>query len=274
MCFVCFVMIVFSGVDLAHAEGLPANEIMRRVAENQDRLQKERAEFVYDQSIRVVSRYGKGKLACQQDTQYVVTPKEKSTEHKLVSTKGRYWRRGGFTDFDHEPGDKEATLDTGLAKSFRDDLAQSSSKDGINKNLFPLTSEEQKELEFALDGERVVGQRRAYVVRFRPKDRKDLGWAGEALIDEEEFQPVRVYTRLSRKLPFFVRTMLGTDVPGLGFTTQYTRVGKGIWFPSSFGSEFRLHAVYFFNRTISVSMENKNFRRVNVDSQISFEPVP
>ncbi len=258
--------------DPAPPETLPAAEIMRRVAENQDRLQKERTDFVYDQNVRVVSRRGNGKLICQQDTHYVIAPKEKSTERTLVSTRAKFWHNGRFVDFDKDPSGKDETLDTGLVKSFRDDLVQSDSRDGIAQDLFPLTSKEQKDLDFELDGERVVAGRRAYVIRFRPKDRKDFGWAGEALIDEQEFQPVTVYTRLSRKVPFFVRTMLGTDVPGLGFTTQYTRVDKGLWFPSSFGTEFKVHAVYFFHRTISVSMENKNFRRTNVGTQIHYEP--
>lgn len=273
----CAIGFLLSGVvfcaDPAPGEALPAAEIMRRVAENQDRLQKERSDFVYDQKIRVISRRANGKVICQQETQYVIVPKEKSTERTLVSTRVKYWHDGRFVNFDKDPSGKDETLDTGLVKSFRDDFTHSDSRDGIEQNLFPLTSKGQKDLDFELDGERVIAGRRAYVIRFRPKNRKDLGWAGEALIDRQEFQPATVYTRLSRKLPFFVRTMLGTDLPGLGFTTQYTRVDKGIWFPSSFGTEFKVHAVYFFHRTISVSMENKNFHRTNVDTQIHCEPV-
>jgi hypothetical protein len=68
-----------------------------------------------------------------------------------------------------------------------------------------------------------------------------------------------------------VRTLLGTDVPGLGFTTQYSRVEKDLWFPASFGTEFKIHAVYLFHRTVSVSLENKDFRRTRVDEQIRYD---
>jgi hypothetical protein len=258
---------------IAKTEPLPAAEIMRRVAENQDLAQKQRADFVYDQNIRVISRAGSGKMLRDEQAQYVVAPKEKKSERKRVSIKGKYWHKGHYLEFTGDPIPEAESIDGGLVGSFRDDLTNDDSKDGLSKGLFPLTSDEQKDLEFELDGERVVAGRPAYVVRFRPKNHKDYGWAGEALIDKEEFEPVTVYTEMSRKLPFLVRTMLGTDVPGLGFTTQYTRVDKGIWFPSSFGTEFRAHAVYFFRRTFSISMENKNFRRTNVEAQIHYEPV-
>jgi hypothetical protein len=68
----------------------------------------------------------------------------------------------------------------------------------------------------------------------------------------------------------FVRAALGTDVPGLGFNVQYRRVEKDVWFPVSFGTEFRIHAVFFINRNISISMENKDFKKLSVDSRIQY----
>ena len=79
-----------------------------------------------------------------------------------------------------------------------------------------------------------------------------------------------MYTRLSRRIPMLVRTLLGTDVPGLGFSTRYQRVGKDLWFPVSFGTEFRLRAVFFINRNISVSLENRHFQRTSAKSEIQF----
>jgi hypothetical protein len=266
-----FAILAISGIAYSSES---ADDIMRKVAENQDRLQSERSDFVYDQDVRVISRRHNGKLICEQETEYVVTPKEKSSEHSLVWTKLKYWHDGHFVTSDKDVSDKDETIDTGIVKGFRDDLAHGDSKDGTKQDLFPLTTEQQKDLEFELTGERVVNGRPAYVIAFRPKDRKDFGWAGEAVIDKEEFEPVTVYTRMSRKIPFFVRTMLGTDVPGLGFTTQYTRVDKDLWFPSSFGTEFKIHAVYFFHRTVSLSMKNTNFRRANVDAKIHYGSAP
>ena len=90
------------------------------------------------------------------------------------------------------------------------------------------------------------------------------------MIDQEEFQPVQVYTRLSRKLPVAVRTVLGTDVHGLGMNVQYTRVDGGVGFPASYGTEFGVHALFFFNRTFTESTENSGFRRATVDSHIEY----
>ena len=69
-----------------------------------------------------------------------------------------------------------------------------------------------------------------------------------------------------------MRNFLGTDLPGLGFHTQYIRVDKDLWFPASFGAEFRIHAVFFINRTVTVSLENKNFKRGVSDSEIHYQP--
>src|SRR5208283_3247462 len=107
---------------------------------------------------------------------------------------------------------------------------------------------------------------KVYRVKFRPHDKNDLTWAGEALIDAAEFEPVRVYTKLSRKIPLFVRTLLGTDLPGLGFNVEYRRFDEGVWFPVSFGTEFRLRAVFFINRDITVALENSAFQRAKVQS--------
>ena len=67
-----------------------------------------------------------------------------------------------------------------------------------------------------------------------------------------------------------VRMLLGTDLPGLGFNVRYQRLDKNIWFPVSFGTEFRMHILFFLNRDITVSSENSGFRRANVASKIQY----
>ena len=93
-------------------------------------------------------------------------------------------------------------------------------------------------------------------------------WAGEAYIDAQEFQPIYVFTKLSRRMPFGVRTFLGTDLPGIGFAVHYRRQDDGVWFPVSLGSEFRIRALFLFNRTMTVSLENKAFEHTHVESKI------
>lgn len=248
-----------------------AADIMKKVAENQDREQKERGRYIYEENIRVTTRRSNGKLAREEVADLLVTPTLKGTEKKQQSIRGRYWHKGRYLDFSGDPAPDSGSLDGSLTSEFRDDLTNAESKDGIGKKLFPLTSDRQKDLKFELVAKQAVAGRNAYRIRFGPLDTKEFAWAGEALIDEEELQPISVYTRLSRRIPFFVRTLFGTDVPGLGFSVKYARIDKDVWFPVSFGTEFRLHAVFFVNRTITVSMENKNFRRATAESTIRYQ---
>jgi hypothetical protein len=247
-------------------------QIMARVATNQDRGQKARSEYVYQQRIRVATHRTNGKLAREETTDYVPTPD--GTKKELKHIEGRYWHKGKYLEFHSEPVPESDSLDGDLVHDFRDDVSNDQSKDGLGHDPFPLTSEEQKQYLFELVGEETVKGRRVYRVRFRPLDVHELTWAGEALIDAEEFEPLRVYTKLSRKIPLFVRTLLGTDVPGLGFNVEYRRFEGGVWFPVSFGTEFRLRAVFFINRNITVALENSTFQRAKVQGRIlDFQPL-
>ncbi len=267
------IVLAFAIASLAQAfedvSSLTAADIMKRVAENQDREQKARTQFVYEETVHRVMRRKDGKLLREEFRTFSVTPGPKGTERKLESVKGRYWHKRNYVSFEGEP-----VPEGGLLQITLDDDEDESTKDGIEKDLFPLTSDQQRKYVFELTGERVIRSRPAYQIKFSPADRHEYGWAGEALIDKEEFQPVSVYTQLSRRLPFAVRTMLGTDVPGLGFSIQYTRVDKDLWFPATYGTEFGLHALFLLNRTITESVENKNFRRATVESRVDFGDTP
>jgi hypothetical protein len=249
-----------------------ADDIMLRVAENQDRAQRERLNYIYDQHVKADVRYKNGKLAAEEVADYTITPAAKGVERKETGFSGRYFKKGHYRELNTEPKDEDG-LDPSLVGSFREMPFDKDSKDGLGKDFFPLTTEEQKDLRFELAGEEVIAGRKAYRIRFAPKDSHDITWAGEALIDQEELQPVTVFTRLSRRLPLGVRVLLGTDLPGLGFNVRYRRLDKDLWFPDSFGTEFRLKAVFFLNRVITISLENKNFKRTSADSQIRYEPI-
>jgi hypothetical protein len=247
-----------------------AQAIMLKVAGNQDRAEKLRNEYVYQQQIRVVTRRTNGKLAREEIADYLVAPTPDGNKKDLKYMNGRYWHQHRYLDFHGEPVPDKDTLDGAIVESFRDDLLNSKSKDGVDTDLFPLTSEQQKKYDFELLGGESAHGRRVYRIGFRPKDKKDIAWAGEALIDCQDFQPVRVFTTLSRRIPFAVRTLLGTDLPGIGFNVEYRRFEDGVWFPVSFGTEFRLRAVFFINRDITVSLENSGFRHAHVETTIQY----
>jgi hypothetical protein len=71
-----------------------------------------------------------------------------------------------------------------------------------------------------------------------------------------EFEPVVVYAEMSRKITLAVRTLLGTNLPELGFSVTYDREPDGVWFPVSFGTEFRMRVLFFIARDISMSLAN------------------
>jgi hypothetical protein len=250
-----------------------ADEIMARVAANQDRAVKQRAEYVYQQRIRVISRKTNGRLMRDETTDYLVTPMPDGTKKELKQVVGQAWVKKQYVEFSKAPGPDSDSLDGNLVDDLRDDLANEHSKDGLARDLFPLTTDEQKGYQFELEGEEFLEGRRVYRIRFVPQDKhvwKDDNppWTGEALIDSREDQPVRVYTKLAHKLPLFVRAVLGTSLPGIGFDVEYHRFADGVWFPVSFGTEFRLRILFFLKRDISISLRNSHFEHVHVKTKV------
>lgn len=241
---------------------------MARVAANQDRSEALRKEFVYRQHIHILTHKPSGKLQREETADYDVAPTPQGTEKKLKTLTGRYLAKGKYKSFEGEPVPEQDSLDGDLIKNFRDDLSNEKTKDGLAKDLFPLTSDEQKDYQFSLLGQEIQDGRNVYHIAFRPKDKDEITWAGEAYIDAAEFEPVRVFTKLSRRIPFMVRTMLGTDLPGVGFNVVYKRQQDGVWFPATFGTEFRIRALFFINRTVSIALENSAFEHTHVESKM------
>jgi len=255
----------------AQTSSLTADAIMRRVGANQDRAEDLRRQYVYKQHVVIVSRKTSGKVMQEEAADYLVAPNPQGSNKKLSGVAGKYWRKHDYVSYSGTATPNDGSLDGELVSDLRDDLVnERQTRDGIAANLFPLTSKEQEKYRFQLLGEETVNGRKVYRVGFRPHN-SDTAWKGEALIDSEEFQPVTVFTRLSRRVPFWVRTALGTDVPDVGFSVTYRRQSDGVWFPASFGTEFRLRAVFFINRNITISMRNTDFEKTHVDSVIRYD---
>ncbi len=251
---------------------LTAGQIMTCVAANQDRADALRSEYIYHQRIRVLLEKASGKRMRDVTTDYVVTPTPDGTKKELTHVEGYYRDKGRYLAFQgkSEPIPDEDSIDGGMAHDFRDDLLNDKSKDGLASDLFPLTTEHQKDYRFQLLGQEVIHGRPTYRLKFGPKDRSDIDWAGEADIDVADLEPVRVYTKLSRPIPFLMRKFL-VDLPGVGFDVEYARQPDGVWFPVSFGTEFRIRVVMFWARNIIVSMSNSDFERAEVQHSVRFE---
>ncbi|MGI8770582.1 MAG: hypothetical protein ACR2JE_04030 [Acidobacteriaceae bacterium] len=249
---------------------LTAAEIMARVAANQDRSEVLRSQYLYSQHIHVVSRKTNRHLMREETANYQVSPEPGGFKRTLTQLTGKCLSKGKYLTYAGEPIPEPETLDASLVRSFREDLTDDKSKDGLGRDLFPLTTEEQKKYEFKLQDEQTVNNRSVYHLTFAPKQKSDGDWAGDAFIDREDFEPVAVSTKLAQRIPFVARTLLGTDLPGLGFSVTYQRQPDGVWFPATFGTEFRLHALFFINRDISLSLENSQFEHTHVDSKMTY----
>jgi hypothetical protein len=259
---------------------------MARVAANQDRTEAARSRYIYLQHVRMVSRKPGGKVMCEEVTDSRASPQQKESQQQLLTLDGRYWQKGRYVHYttlqeardskDGEPRGKDVKTEKGdldgmdidLVENLRKNLADDKSKDGLGKGLFPLTTEQQSKYFFKLEGRQTMNGREVYRVSFRPKDKNDFDWKGEAFIDTQEFEPVVVYTEMSRKIPLAVRTLLGTNLPGLGFSVTYDREPDGVWFPVSFGTEFRMRVLFFIARDISMSLTNTHFEKTHSDARI------
>ena len=134
-------------------------------------------------------------------------------------------------------------------------------------DLFPLGGDDLKYYAFTLKGELEVDGRRAFDVLFepaslpghvreRPVDRShrtqsrvrrvarmEKGicrqWQGEVWVDAEEFQPLRIVTKMAKGVPWGVRVFLGRMCASLDFRLSTSRVGpecvvseilwRGVW---------------------------------------------
>jgi hypothetical protein len=199
--------------------------------------------------------------------------KDKSQEKERDAEAGKKKHK----EEDKEPAfdpDSDETIDRDLVENMRKNLIHDKSKDGINAHLFPLTSKNQADYTFRMMGRERLNSRDVFHITFRPKKKDDFGWSGDAYVDSNAYQPVLVTTAMSRKIPFAVRTLLGTNVPGLGFTVTYAPQADGVWFPVTFSTEFKIHVLYFFHRQIFLNAENREFEKTHVSSRILEDVMP
>ena len=295
-------VLAFSRLPAQQATPFPdAAAIMARVAANQDASEAQRAHFTYVQHARASSRKGSS-VRCEEITDTRITPTPTGSSRQLLKLQGKLLVKGKYVAYDHFPEPKKAAtasasasgdnvkpdhddlsistgddtdpMDRDLVENMRENLTanEKDSKDGISHKLFPLTSAEQAGYLFRFVGRETTNGRTVFHIAFTPKDKEDFGWKGDAYIDTEVFQPVLVRTAMARKIPFAVRTLLGTNLPGLGFTVIYAPEPSdkpgAVWFPVSFGTEFKLRVLFFLSRDITISAENRSFEMTHVTSTI------
>jgi hypothetical protein len=264
------VLMLATGVTAAESEG----DIMAKVAANQERAEQMRNSFAYRQNVLIRMHRGNHRLAREEDSDYAVAPTPRGFKKQLLRFVGRYESKGRFVAYEKPHYTyKDLDLDGDLISDLGDDFTNDSeSRDGIAADLFPLTAGHQKSYVFRLEGLDAYMGRAVYRITFKPDPSRDEGtpWAGEVLVDANEYQPVLITTRLAKGIPFWVRTVLGTNVKFLGFKLKYERFDGAVWFPTNYSGEFELRAVFFYKRIVSVSLRNSEFRRADVKSSIAF----
>ncbi len=273
------ILLLAAAAGCAWAQAPDIDEIMRRVALNQAKSQELRTSYIYNQKQTLKMIRGGKKVAREEHREYTIMPQLRGIERELVRFDGKYEDKGKEFAFD-KPGyrHKGLDLDGDLLDSLAEDMMHDKDgKDGIGNDLFPLTYHRQLKYNFKLIKTEMYRGVLAHRVRFEPKQKPKVGdledgaiWKGEALIDAEEYQPITVSTEMVWKMPLAIKTLLGTNLHGVGFTVTYQKFADGLWFPVSYGGEFELRAVFFYHRTMTVNMTNSDFRRTDVTSNVAY----
>jgi hypothetical protein len=253
--------------------------IMARVARNQDEAQKLRQAYVYSQSLLLRFRQSNGKVVREETREYAVMPTDTGTTKELTRFAGSYEKDGRMIPYS-QPGFiyRDTDIDGELINSLADDLANDrNSRDGIAADLFPLTAEEQRKYRFKLEETEERRGQLVHWITFKPANKQwdeadGTPWAGEILVDAAECQPVLVTTRLAQGIPIPVRTLLGTNLKGLGFRLSYQKFEDGIWFPVDYGAEFEVKVLFVYKRRIAIALANSSFKRALVATNVTFEP--
>ena len=269
-------------VSALPAAELPADQIMLRVAANQDRAQQLRAQYRFHQNVLVRVQRSNGKLAREEIRDYRVTPTDKGLRRELLHVSGKVVDGRRVIPFDQtEFRYKNTDIDGEVVSGLIDDLggtgkhrdsapSESKTRDGIDRDMFPLSSKAQAGYTFTLKGEEEYRGHHVYRIDFSPKKSGEAPWAGEALIDKEACQPVLITTHLATGLPVAVKILLGTDVKQLGFKVTYQKFDDDVWFPVSYGGELRFRVLFLYARRVSMGLVNSDFERADVRSTVEF----
>lgn len=259
-------------------------DIMTQVVANVEKASEARRQYVYRQKVRSSLVRASGEVARREFRDYAVTPGESRSEKKLTAFKGEYRKGKEMIGYD-KPGFtyKGMDIDGELIKDLTDDLVNDEkTRDGIATSLFPISTKDLGRYSYSLAGTAEYHGRTVRKIAFEPlrrsacfniggeDDCETASWRGETWIDAEDLQPARIETHLAFKMPWAVRAFLGTNLRQTGFSISYVRVAENVWFPSTYGTEFRLDVLWGYKRTITMSLESAEFQRTQAVSTIEY----
>ena len=163
-------------------------------------------------------------------------------------------------------------------------MDEKDSRDGIPHSLFPLRAKDLPGYKFTMKEQFDYQGRRTYKILFEPAEKHTCitigddddgcegpSWKGEAWIDVAELQPVRIETLQAFRIPWGVKVFLGTNVQQTGFSVSYQRLAENVWFPISYGTEFRFRVLWGYARTVTLSLLSKDFQKTDASSKIEYD---
>jgi hypothetical protein len=248
-----------------------AEDIMCRVAENQERAEAARASYVYDMNVFVRLKRANGKLAREESRDYVVAPGPRGASRKLTKLEGKILEgktETAYTEAGYRT--KNMDIDGALTDSFAREILWKKDRGGPMVSWFPLTHRRMEHYTFTSLGEEKYRDYDVYKIAYAGNDEDDECWKGEALIEKNEFQPVLITSAWTCKIPTAVKIMLGTNVQQIGAKITYQRFENGVWFPVNCGGEMKLRVLFMYARTIAFSAKNNGFRKADVTTSIEY----
>ena len=269
--------------------------IMQKMAAKSEASLEARRQYVYKQRVSARLVRTNGQVARAEKREYTAAPGAERTEKTLVSLAGEYHKSKKEIIRYDKPGFEKGGMDIdgGLMEDLIDDLANDAkSRDGIPASVFPFRARDLKFFKFTYSGVTEVKGRKAHRIAFEPvakksnclnfggdeDDKEDRScssrpWKGEVVVDAEEHQPVRMFTDLTFKMPWVAKVFFGTNIRQTGFSVSYARLAPDVWFPATYGTEFRLDLLFGYKRTITLAMDSSDFQRTETKSEITFAPV-
>ena len=208
-----------------------------------------------------------GKMAREEKRTYAITPTGKGFDRKLQKFDGWYERSGKMILYS-APGYhyKNLDLDGELIDELINDWTENEgSRDGIDKDPFPLTAARQAKYTFRATG--------PYQLAFVPRNKASTLWQGDIVVDPDTLQPRTMNSTFAYKLPMAVKVIFGISLHQVGYSVNYGKAIDDLWFPISAGTEFSLRVLFGYARTMTLSMTNSDFRRASAESTITFAPV-
>ncbi len=266
----CLVLAIAALSAIAAAAETPTVEaILAKVAESQEQSQQAREKIVYTQFVHAKLLRTNGKVAREEKRTYTVTPKAKGFERKLDKFEGWYERKGQWIPYDKPRFQyKSIDIDGQLIDELIDDwTGNEGSRDGVSKDLFPLTAEHQRRYTFQSKG--------PYKLSFAPlkRDGESEPWRGDIVVDPETLHPRSLNSTFAYNIPMAVKIIFGISLRQVGYSVNYAKAIEDLWFPVSAGTEFSLRVLFGYARTMTLSMINSDFRRASAESTVTFAPV-